>query len=137
MHNNLRQTAELTTFLDVFLFAVVAAAVAGAEMAAVKFVRLLLCVGTISMPLYTVYILSQKTWPFGEVLCDLWLSLDYTACLCSIYTVFCITVDRFCSIRMPARYRVWRTERKMSKLMSSHTLCLVSVPLISCAKSST
>ena len=43
------------------------------------------------MPLYTVYILSHKTWPFGEILCDLWLSLDYTACLCSIYTVFCIT----------------------------------------------
>jgi len=84
------------------------------------------------MPLYTVYILSQKTWPFGEILCDLWLSLDYTACLCSIctlpltrllpafgsylcsiYTVFCITVDRFCSIRMPARYRVWRTKTKI------------------------
>ena len=65
------------------------------------------------MPLYTVYILSEKTWPFGEILCDLWLSLDYTACLCSIYTVFCITVDRFCSIRMPARYRVWRTKRKI------------------------
>ena len=71
------------------------------------------CVGSISMPLYTVYILSRKTWPFGEILCDLWLSLDYTACLCSIYTVFCITVDRFCSIRMPARYRVWRTKRKI------------------------
>ena len=64
------------------------------------------------MPLYTVYILSVKTWPLGETLCDLWLSLDYTACLCSIYTVFCITVDRFCSIRLPARYRMWRTERK-------------------------
>jgi len=64
------------------------------------------------MPLYTVYILSAKTWPLGETLCDLWLSLDYTACLCSIYTVFCITVDRFCSIRLPARYRMWRTERK-------------------------
>ena len=76
------------------------------------------------MPLYTVYILSQKTWPFGEVLCDLWLSLDYTACLCSIYTVFCITVDRFCSIRMPARYRAWRTKHKICNLMSSLDLYL-------------
>jgi len=70
------------------------------------------------MPLYTVYILSEKTWPMGEILCDLWLSLDYTACLCSIYTVFCITVDRFCSIRLPARYRMWRTERKARVCLS-------------------
>jgi len=69
---------------------------------------------TVSMPLYSVYIFTDKTWLFGELLCDLWLSLDYTACLCSIYTVFCITVDRFCSIRLPARYRAWRTERKVS-----------------------
>jgi len=72
------------------------------------------------MPLYTVYILSVKTWPLGETLCDLWLSLDYTACLCSIYTVFCITVDRFCSIRLPARYRIWRTERKVLHFLFFH-----------------
>jgi len=71
-------------------------------------------IGTVSMPLYSVYIFTNKTWLLGELLCDLWLSLDYTACLCSIYTVFCITVDRFCSIRMPARYRAWRTERKVN-----------------------
>jgi len=79
------------------------------------------------MPLYSVYILSQKTWPFGEILCDLWLSLDYTACLCSIYTVFCITVDRFCSIRMPARYRVWRTKRKISILIGGVSTQYLSV----------
>ena len=28
-------------------------------------------------------------------------------------TVCCITVERFCSIRMPARYRVLRTKRKI------------------------
>jgi len=71
-------------------------------------------IGAVSMPLYSVYIFTEKTWLFGELLCDLWLSLDYTACLCSIYTVFCITVDRFCSIRMPAKYRAWRTERKVN-----------------------
>lgn len=72
-----------------------------------------LLIGTISMPLYTVYFLSGKNWPLGETPCDLWLALDYTVCLCSIYTVFCITVDRFCSVTVPARYQTWRTERKV------------------------
>lgn len=74
-----------------------------------------LLIGAVSMPLYTVYLLSDHYWPLGETLCDLWLSIDYTACLCSIYTVFCITADRFCSVVSPASYRHWRTERKVSQ----------------------
>ena len=72
-----------------------------------------LLIGTFSMPLFTQYLLLTF-WPLGPWLCDLWLSLDWTVCLTSQYTVFFITMDRFLSVKIPAKYRNWRTERKVA-----------------------
>nr|ANO39040.1 GCR071 [Schmidtea mediterranea] len=76
-----------------------------------------LLIGVFSMNFYTVYLLLSY-WPLGELFCDLWLSLDYTACLTSQYTVFFITVDRFCSVKIPAKYRNWRTESKVRLMVA-------------------
>ncbi|XP_013386324.1 muscarinic acetylcholine receptor M4 [Lingula anatina] len=77
-----------------------------------------LLIGLFSMPLYTMYLLLDAKWPLGPTVCDLWLSLDYTSCLASQYTVFFITVDRFCSVKIPAKYRNWRTEHKVNVMVS-------------------
>jgi len=70
-------------------------------------------IGLLSMPLLTIYIYAQD-WPLNGIICDIWLSLDYTVCLTSIYTVLFITIDRFCSVKMPAKYRKWRTKKKIN-----------------------
>lgn len=73
-------------------------------------------IGVISMPLFTIYMLYQ--WPFGAILCDLWLCVDYCASNASVMNLCIICFDRYFSIRRPLTYRAKRTPRR-AKIMIS------------------
>ena len=70
-----------------------------------------LIIGLFSMPVYSLYLI-MGTWPFGSVVCDLWISIDYACSEVSVLNLILISADRMWSVRSPARYRNKMTLRR-------------------------
>ncbi|XP_034050560.1 muscarinic acetylcholine receptor M3-like [Thalassophryne amazonica] len=70
-----------------------------------------LTIGTLSMNLYTTYIIMNH-WALGPVVCDLWLAIDYVASNASVMNLLVISFDRYFSVTRPLTYRVKRTTKR-------------------------
>ncbi|XP_056152779.1 muscarinic acetylcholine receptor M3-like [Lampris incognitus] len=70
-----------------------------------------LTIGTLSMNLYTTYIIMDQ-WALGPVVCDMWLAIDYVASNASVMNLLVISFDRYFSVTRPLTYRAKRTTKR-------------------------
>lgn len=67
-------------------------------------------VAVLVMPFSIVYIVREK-WIMGQVVCDIWLSVDITCCTCSILHLSAIALDRYRAITDAVEYARKRTPK--------------------------
>nr|KAG5708714.1 hypothetical protein BaRGS_034931 [Batillaria attramentaria] len=53
-----------------------------------------------------------QTWPFGRVLCGIWIFCDFGMTLASIFTLLAISVHRYWSVYWGFQYRLHNSRRK-------------------------
>ena len=78
------------------------------------------------MPLYTVFVLLGR-WPFGNVICDLWLTFDYVLCNASVSNLLVICCDRYLSLTRPLTYRASRTPKKVFIMISAAWVVSIAI----------
>ena len=76
-----------------------------------------LLVGLFIMPLTLTNELVGY-WPFGDVVCELWLSTDVLLCTASILNLCLISIDRYLSITRPIAYVRARTPSRSAVAIS-------------------
>uniref|UniRef100_A0A3B4AT45 Muscarinic acetylcholine receptor n=1 Tax=Periophthalmus magnuspinnatus TaxID=409849 RepID=A0A3B4AT45_9GOBI len=70
-----------------------------------------LTIGTLSMNLYTTYIIMDQ-WALGPLVCDVWLAIDYVASNASVMNLLVISFDRYFSVTRPLTYMAKRTTKR-------------------------
>ncbi|XP_043946543.1 5-hydroxytryptamine receptor 1D [Protopterus annectens] len=90
-----------------------------------------LLVSIVGMPLSIAYTVS-KTWSFGQIMCDLWLSSDITCCTASILHLCVIALDRYWAITDALEYTKRRTAGRAAIMITAVwiiSICISIPPL--------
>ena len=87
----------------------------------VLFCVVLFCAGLVSIPLFTVYMVTVGVgWPLGHFVCNLWLQLDYALCYTSLLSIFLICIDRY-----------WSVSNSVSAFLVRHYQYISNIPTTS------
>ncbi|XP_048458925.1 5-hydroxytryptamine receptor 1F [Rhincodon typus] len=70
-----------------------------------------LLVAVLVMPFNIIYTV-RETWVMGQVVCNIWLSVDITCCTCSILHLAAIALDRYRAITDAVEYAQKRTPKR-------------------------
>ncbi|XP_036421426.1 5-hydroxytryptamine receptor 1F [Colossoma macropomum] len=87
-----------------------------------------LLVAVLVMPFSIVYIVKD-TWVMGQVMCNIWLSVDITCCTCSILHLAAIAVDRYRAITDAVEYSRKRTSFRAALMISVVWLLSIIISL--------
>ena len=64
-------------------------------------------------------------WPFGDVYCRIYLSIDILLCTASICNICCIGIDRFVSVKYPTKYKKHRRLPRIKKTIAFVSMLVV------------
>ncbi|XP_060908627.1 5-hydroxytryptamine receptor 1E [Labrus mixtus] len=81
-------------------------------------------VALLVMPASILYI-SMERWSLGQVVCEMWLSLDMTCCTCSILHLCVIALDRYWAITKAIEYARKRSARRAAVMVG--TVWIISI----------
>ncbi|XP_044024569.1 5-hydroxytryptamine receptor 1E [Siniperca chuatsi] len=73
-------------------------------------------VALLVMPISILYI-TMETWSLGQVICEMWLSMDMTCCTCSILHLCVIALDRYWAITKAIEYARKRSARRAAVMV--------------------
>lgn len=90
-----------------------------------------LLVSILVMPISIAYT-TTRTWNFGQILCDIWVSSDITCCTASILHLCVIALDRYWAITDALEYSKRRTAGHAAAMIAAVwaiSICISIPPL--------
>ncbi|XP_041357639.1 histamine H3 receptor-like [Gigantopelta aegis] len=120
-YDNVYIPTALRVFIGIGIFVLIILAVVGNLLVILSFIKdkqlqtvynmyvtsLAVCdffIGSISMPFYAYFTLSDWEWVFGDTFCVVWSVNDYSFCLEMIFLTILISLDRALLVTNGARY---------------------------------